>query len=104
MLGEDTELPCRVAPAMSAVDMELRWFRGRFPDAVFVYEGGAERAEQQLEDFRGRAELVKEHMAQGRVAVRIRRLRASDSGMYTCFFKKGKDFEESLLELRVIGE
>uniref|UniRef100_G1Q0J0 Butyrophilin subfamily 1 member A1 n=1 Tax=Myotis lucifugus TaxID=59463 RepID=G1Q0J0_MYOLU len=103
LLGADTALPCRVAPAMSAEDMELRWFRSRFADAVYAYENRVEQTEQQLVDFRGRAELVKDHIAEGRVAVRIRSVRVSDNGMYTCFFKKGNDFEEATLELKVIG-
>ncbi|XP_005860188.1 PREDICTED: butyrophilin subfamily 1 member A1-like [Myotis brandtii] len=103
LLGADTALPCRVAPAMSAEDMELRWFRSRFADAVYAYEDRVEQTEQQLVDFRGRAELVKDHIAEGRVAVRIRSVRVSDNGMYTCFFKKGNDFEEAILELKVIG-
>uniref|UniRef100_F6WQH3 Butyrophilin subfamily 1 member A1 n=1 Tax=Equus caballus TaxID=9796 RepID=F6WQH3_HORSE len=103
MLGADTVLPCRVSPAMSVENMELRWFRSQFSEAVYVYQDGMEQTGEQLVDFKGRAELVKDYIAEGRVAVRIHSLRISDNGMYKCFFKKGSDYEEAILELKVIG-
>ncbi|XP_006163749.1 butyrophilin subfamily 1 member A1 [Tupaia chinensis] len=102
-LGKDTLLPCRVSPAMSVENMELRWFRSQFSEAVYVYQDGKEQVGEQLVDFKGRVELVKDHISEGRVAVRIRNLQVSDHGMYKCFFKKGSDFEEADLELKVIG-
>ena len=104
MLGTDTVLPCRVSPAMSVENMELRWFRSQFSEAVYVYKDGTEQVEEQLVDFKGRAELVKDYINEGRVAVRIYSLRISDNGMYKCFFKKDNDFEEATLELKVVGE
>uniref|UniRef100_A0A8C0E4B6 Butyrophilin subfamily 1 member A1 n=1 Tax=Balaenoptera musculus TaxID=9771 RepID=A0A8C0E4B6_BALMU len=103
MLGADTVLPCRVSPAMSVENMEIRWFHSQFSDAVYVYQNGMEQAGEQLVDFKGRAELVKDYITEGRVAVRIHSLRVSDNGMYKCFFKKGSDLEEALLELKVIS-
>lgn len=103
MLGTDTMLPCHVLPAMS-VNMELRWFRSEFSEAVYVYQDGMEQVGEQLVDFKGRAELVKDYITEGRVSVKIYSLRISDSGIYKCFFKKGSDFQEATLELKVIGE
>ncbi|KAG8505778.1 Butyrophilin subfamily 1 member A1, partial [Galemys pyrenaicus] len=103
MLGADTVLPCHVTPPMNVEDMELRWFRSQFSDIVYVYRNRAEQTGEQLVDFKGRTELVKDYITWGRVAVRIHSLRVSDNGMYKCFFKKGSDFEEAILELRVIG-
>uniref|UniRef100_A0A8C3X1X4 Butyrophilin subfamily 1 member A1 n=1 Tax=Catagonus wagneri TaxID=51154 RepID=A0A8C3X1X4_9CETA len=103
MLGADTVLACSVFPAMNLENMELRWFRSKLSEAVFVYRDGMEQAGEQIVDFKGRAELVKDYISEGRVAVRIHNLRVSDNGMYKCFFKKGSDFEEASLELKVIG-
>ncbi|CAD7677666.1 unnamed protein product [Nyctereutes procyonoides] len=103
MLGTDTVLPCRVSPALNLESMELRWFRSQFSEAVYVYRNGMEQAGEQLVDFKGRAELVKDYITEGRVAVRIYSLRISDNGMYKCFFKKDSDFEVATLELKVIG-
>ncbi|XP_037376757.1 butyrophilin subfamily 1 member A1-like [Talpa occidentalis] len=103
MLGSDTVLPCRVNPPMSLENMELRWFRAQFSDAVLVYRNRAEQLGEQLVDYKGRTEMVKDYITEGRVAVRIHSLRVSDNGIYKCFFKKDTDFEEAILELRVIG-
>ncbi|KAM9665263.1 butyrophilin subfamily 1 member A1-like [Trichechus inunguis] len=103
MLGAETVLPCHVSPAMSVENMELRWFRSQFSEAVYVYQDGMEQVAEQLVDFKGRAELVKDYITEGRVGVRIHSLRVSDNGIYKCFFKKGGDFEEAILELKVIG-
>ncbi|XP_059257511.1 butyrophilin subfamily 1 member A1-like [Mustela nigripes] len=103
MLGTDTVLPCRVSPAMNVESMELRWFRSQFSEAVYVYKDGMEQAGEQLVDFKGRAELVKDYITEGRVAVRIYGLRISDNGIYKCFFQKGSDYEEATFELKVIG-
>ncbi|XP_004391162.1 butyrophilin subfamily 1 member A1-like [Trichechus manatus latirostris] len=103
MLGAETVLPCHVSPAMSVENMELRWFRSQFSEAVYVYQDGMEQVVEQLVDFKGRAELVKDYITEGRVGVRIHSLRVSDNGIYKCFFKKGGDFEEAILELKVIG-
>lgn len=103
MLGADTVLPCRVSPAMNAEKMELRWFRSQFSEAVYVHRDGVEQMGEQLVDFKGRTELVKDYITEGRVAVRIHSLHVSDNGMYKCFFKKDSEFEEAILELKVIG-
>ncbi|XP_029414280.1 myelin-oligodendrocyte glycoprotein-like [Nannospalax galili] len=104
MLGADAVLPCYVDPAMSVENMELRWYRSQFSEAVYMYQDGMEQTGQQLEDFKRRTELVKDRMSEGRVAVKIYHVRVSDNGMYRCFFRKGSDFEEATLELRVVGE
>ncbi|XP_045148210.1 butyrophilin subfamily 1 member A1-like [Echinops telfairi] len=102
-LGADTVLPCRVSPVMSVETMELRWSRSQFSEAVYVYRDGKEQVGEQLVDFKGRTELVKDYITEGRAAVKIYSLQVSDNGIYKCFFKKGNDFEEAILELKVIG-
>ncbi|XP_004617796.2 butyrophilin subfamily 1 member A1-like [Sorex araneus] len=103
MLGAETVLPCRVSPAMSVENMELRWFRSQISETVYLYQNGMEQVEEQVVDFKGRTELVKDYITEGRVAVRIYSLQVSDNGIYKCLFKKGNDFEEATLELKVIG-
>ncbi|XP_049620741.1 butyrophilin subfamily 1 member A1-like [Suncus etruscus] len=103
MLGAETVLPCRVSPPMSVENMELRWFRSQFSEAVYVYQDGVEQVEEQLVDYKGRTKLIKDYITEGSVALRIYSLRVSDNGIYKCLFKKGNDFEEATLELKVIG-
>ena len=90
VLGGDTVLPCRVSPPISAEDMELRWFRSKFSEAVFIYQNRVERNGEQIARYVGRTSLVRDFLAQGEAAVRIQKVQVSDNGLYTCFFRKDR--------------
>nr|XP_045722099.1 butyrophilin-like protein 2 [Mirounga angustirostris] len=103
VLGGSITLPCRVSPAMSVENMELRWFRSKFSEAVFIYQNQQEQREEQLAQYTGRTSLVKDFLTRGEAAVRIHDVQAFDNGLYTCFFRKGSFYEEAGLELKVAG-
>ncbi|KAF4008268.1 hypothetical protein G4228_019962 [Cervus hanglu yarkandensis] len=103
VLGGEVLLPCHVSPAMSAEDMELRWFRSKFSEAVFIYQDRLEQKEEQMAAYTGRTSLVRDLLNQGEAAVRILNVDVSDDGLYTCFFRKGGFYEEANLELKVAG-
>ncbi|XP_043763703.1 butyrophilin subfamily 1 member A1-like isoform X1 [Cervus elaphus] len=103
VLGGEVLLPCRVSPPMSAEDMELRWFRSKFSEAVFIYQDRLEQKEEQMAAYTGRTSLVRDLLNQGEAAVRIQNVNVSDNGLYTCFFRKGGFYEEANLELKVAG-
>ncbi|KAF4008415.1 hypothetical protein G4228_020145 [Cervus hanglu yarkandensis] len=88
---------------MSAEDMELRWFRSKFSEAVFIYQDRLEQKEEQMAAYTGRTSLVRDLLNQGEAAVRIQNVNVSDNGLYTCFFRKGGFYEEANLELKVAG-
>lgn len=98
LLGADAALPCRLVPARSAAHMRVRWLRARPARLVLAHPG----AEQPLE-YRGRAELVRDAVGQGAVALRLRHVRASDDGQYRCQFQDGDVSREATAELRVVG-
>ncbi|KAH0501021.1 Myelin-oligodendrocyte glycoprotein [Microtus ochrogaster] len=101
-LGGEAILPCSLSPAMSVENMEeLRWYRTRFLEAVFVYRNQQEQKEEQMDEYLGRTSLVKDQFHQGKAAVRIHKVWLSDSGTYICFFKQGPYYEEAILELKV---
>ncbi|XP_047591223.1 butyrophilin-like protein 1 [Lutra lutra] len=102
-LGGDITLPCRVSPAMDVENMELRWFRSKFSEAVFIYQNQREQTEEQLPQYRGRTSLVKDFFSQGEAAVHIHNVQAFDNGLYTCFFRMGIFYEEASVELKVAG-
>uniref|UniRef100_A0A452QDK1 Butyrophilin subfamily 1 member A1 n=1 Tax=Ursus americanus TaxID=9643 RepID=A0A452QDK1_URSAM len=101
VLRGDVTLPCSVSPAMNVENMELRWFRSKFSEAVFIYQNQQEQREEQLAQYTGRTSLVKEFLTWGEAAVRIHNVQAFDNGMYTCFFRKGSFYESASLELKV---
>ncbi|XP_060019917.1 butyrophilin-like protein 1 [Lagenorhynchus albirostris] len=83
--------------------MELRWFRSKSSEAVFIYQNRVEQNEGQMARYAGRTSLVSDFLAQGEAAVRIQRVQVSDNGLYTCFFRKGGFYKEASLELKVAG-
>lgn len=103
VLGGDITLPCRVSPAMDVGNMELRWFRSKFSEAVFIYQNQREQREEQMAQYRGRTSLVKDFLTQGDAAVLIHNVQAFDNGLYTCFFRMGIFYEEANVELKVAG-
>lgn len=103
VLGGEVLLPCRVSPPMSAEDMELRWFRSKFSEAVFIYQDRLEQKEEQMAAYTGRTSLVRDLLNQGEAAVRIQNVNVSDNGLYTCFFRKGGFYKKAGLELKVAG-
>ncbi|XP_006875722.1 PREDICTED: butyrophilin subfamily 1 member A1-like [Chrysochloris asiatica] len=101
VLGGDITLPCSLSPTMNAENMELRWFRSNFSEAVFIYENQQEQKEKQMSQYKGRTLLVRDFLTQGKAAVRINKVRISDDGLYTCFFKSGDFYEEAPLVVKV---
>ncbi|CAM5090657.1 unnamed protein product [Natator depressus] len=101
--GEDIVLPCRLSPRVSAESMEVRWYRSQFYALVHLYRDGDTQNERQMPEYQGRTEFLRDDIANGSVALRIRHVRPSDEGQYRCFFRSSVFHEESLLELKVAG-
>ncbi|XP_075769784.1 butyrophilin subfamily 1 member A1-like [Pelodiscus sinensis] len=100
-LGGEAVLSCHLSPRMSAESMEVRWFRSRFSAVVHLYRDGQDQFGEQMPEYRGRTELLKHNIADGKVSLRIRDVRPSDNGQYTCFFQSKVFYEEASLELLV---
>ncbi|XP_054554644.1 butyrophilin-like protein 2 [Talpa occidentalis] len=102
-LGKDATLPCSLYPAMSAEDMELRWFRSHFWESVFTYQDRQERHDELMAQYTGRTSLLGKYLSEGDAAVTIHEVRASDNGLYNCSFRDGDFCEQASLELQVVG-
>ncbi|XP_046281839.1 butyrophilin subfamily 1 member A1-like isoform X1 [Marmota monax] len=103
VLGEDAILPCALLPAMNAENMELGWFRTTFSQAVFIYWNQQEQTEEQMAEYRGRTSLLRDILTEGQASVHIHKVRVSDNGMYTCFFRHGSFYDEADFEVKVAG-
>ncbi|XP_067419892.1 butyrophilin subfamily 1 member A1-like [Emydura macquarii macquarii] len=102
-VGGEAVLPCHLSPRMSAESMELRWFQSRFSAVVHLYRDGQDLYREQMPEYQGRTELLKDDITNGSVSLRIRDIRPSDAGQYTCFFQSSVSYEEAVLELQVAG-
>ncbi|XP_033075396.1 butyrophilin subfamily 2 member A2 isoform X3 [Trachypithecus francoisi] len=103
MVGENTTLRCHLSPEKNAEDMEVRLFRSQFSAAVFVYKGGRERTEEQMEEYRGRTTFVSKDMSRGNMALVIHNVTAQENGIYHCYFQEGRSYDEAILHLVVAG-
>ncbi|EMP41744.1 Butyrophilin subfamily 2 member A1 [Chelonia mydas] len=88
---------------MSAENMEVRWFRSQDSAVVHLYRGGRDQYGEQMLEYGGRTELLKDDITNGRVSLRIHNIRPSDDGQYSCYFESSVSYEEALLELQVAG-
>uniref|UniRef100_A0A8C3XPX7 Ig-like domain-containing protein n=1 Tax=Chelydra serpentina TaxID=8475 RepID=A0A8C3XPX7_CHESE len=98
-VGGEAVLPCHLSPRMSAENMEVRWFRFQYHSVVHLYQEGQDKYEEQMLEYRGRTELLKDGITNGSVSLRIYQVQLSDHGQYTCFFQYGIFYEEAILEL-----
>ncbi|CAM5146726.1 unnamed protein product [Natator depressus] len=102
-VGEDALLPCHLSPRMNAEDMEVRWFRSNFPEVIHLYQDGKDQPEQQILEYQGRTELLRDNITEGSVVLRIHSIRPADEGQYSCFFQSSTFYGAALLELKVAG-
>ncbi|CAO2608997.1 Butyrophilin-like protein 2, partial [Lemmus lemmus] len=104
-VGEDALLTCQLLPKRTeAAHMEVRWYRSDPDTPVIVHRDGAEVAELQMEEYRGRAEWTEDSTHEGSVALKIHQIQPGDEGQYWCRFQDGDYWKEASVLLRVVGE
>ncbi|XP_075769767.1 butyrophilin subfamily 1 member A1-like isoform X1 [Pelodiscus sinensis] len=101
VVGEGIKLPCSLSPGMNAEHMEVRWFRREFTPFVHLYQCGKDEFGQQMPEYHGRTELLKDSITDGNVELGIINVRPSDEGQYHCSVQDGDFQEEAVLELKV---
>ncbi|XP_074834933.1 butyrophilin subfamily 1 member A1-like [Carettochelys insculpta] len=101
IVGEEIVLPCDLSPRVSAENMEVTWFRSQLSPFVHHYSDGKDLYEQQMLEYQGRTELLRDGLTNGSMALKIFSVRLSDEGRYSCFVQHGAFYEEALLELEV---
>ncbi|KAI4903395.1 hypothetical protein NFI96_004728 [Prochilodus magdalenae] len=82
-------LSCHLSPELSAVTMEIRWFKGT--DCVCLYKN---RQVTEGRGYEGRANLFTQELQRGNVSLQIRHCRVSDRGDYLCQVSNGDTTEE----------
>lgn len=81
----------------------MTWFWEQFSPFVHCYKGGQDQYGEQMLQFRGYTELLKDGLAQGSTHLKIFHVQLSDRGNYTCFVERGSDYNWPVVELEVTG-
>ncbi|KAF4073331.1 hypothetical protein AMELA_G00257520, partial [Ameiurus melas] len=72
-------LSCRLSPEISAVEMEIQWFKET--DCVCVYKN---RHVSEGRGYEGRVSLFTQEMERGNISLQLRDCTESDDGHYLC--------------------
>nr|XP_015217103.1 PREDICTED: butyrophilin subfamily 1 member A1-like [Lepisosteus oculatus]XP_015217104.1 PREDICTED: butyrophilin subfamily 1 member A1-like [Lepisosteus oculatus] len=99
--GEDTVLPCYLSPNISTMDLEIRWFKKNFASPVILFKNKRYNRDLQDEFYRGRAELFPDELLHGNVSLKLRDVKHSDHGQYTCLVESTEHYEDTQINLGV---
>ncbi|XP_036302449.1 putative selection and upkeep of intraepithelial T-cells protein 1 homolog isoform X1 [Pipistrellus kuhlii] len=99
--GGIVELSCQLSPPQNAEHMEIRWFRDRYTQPVYLYNNGKDLHVETISRYVERTELRKEAIREGKVTLRIHNVSVDDHGEYHCFFKDGDFDEEAITDVKV---
>ncbi|XP_014450061.2 butyrophilin subfamily 1 member A1 [Alligator mississippiensis] len=103
IVGQEIILPCHLIPRMNAMNMEVKWFRPQSDTIVHLYHNRTDQLKNQLPEYKGRTELLKDSITDGSVPLKIVNITVSDEGKYHCFVQDGISYGETLIELKVAG-
>ncbi|GAB0206798.1 butyrophilin subfamily 3 member A2-like [Grus japonensis] len=68
---------------------------------VHHYQNGEDLYREQMEEYGGRTELVRDGLSSGRLDLRISGLRPSDDGQYVCTVTNGASYGEATVDVEV---
>ncbi|XP_066509701.1 butyrophilin subfamily 3 member A2-like [Hoplias malabaricus] len=92
--GSAATLSCHLSPEVSAVDLEIRWFKEM--ECVCLYKN---RQVTEGRGYEGRVSLFTQELQRGNVSLQIRNCTPSDTGHYLCQVTDGDTTEECTVEV-----
>ncbi|XP_063078698.1 uncharacterized protein LOC134468754 [Engraulis encrasicolus] len=99
-IGVDVTLGCHLSPSISAVAMEIRWFKET--DCIYLYVNGDTKSAELLypaRTYKGRVNVDPKRLQRGDVSLTLRGFYESDRGVYTCQVISGECTHERRLKL-----
>nr|XP_023695241.1 butyrophilin subfamily 1 member A1-like [Paramormyrops kingsleyae] len=101
--GDDVVLPCFLKPSISAVDMEVRWFRKDFTEYVYLYQNAQTITTNQIPSYKERAALFPEELTKGNVSLKLTGVKSSDGGRYKCFVQSTESHDDWSIDVIIMG-
>ncbi|XP_021239172.1 myelin-oligodendrocyte glycoprotein-like isoform X2 [Numida meleagris] len=99
IVGQDVVLRCHLSPFKDARSLDIRWIQQRSAGLVHHYQDGVDL--EQMEEYKGRTELLRNGLSDGNLDLRITAVSSSDSGSYICAVQDGADYAEAVVNLEV---
>uniref|UniRef100_A0A4W3JR32 Butyrophilin subfamily 1 member A1-like n=1 Tax=Callorhinchus milii TaxID=7868 RepID=A0A4W3JR32_CALMI len=99
--GSDVVLDCKCSTHLSLERLEVRWFRTRFDSPVYLYSEGHDQPSEQDTAYRHRTQLFIEEIMNGNVSLRLRDVRGSDNGTFTCYVDYDGLHDEADIQLQI---
>ncbi|XP_056313596.1 restin homolog [Danio aesculapii] len=93
-LGSSVSVQCLLSPEISAVDLEIRWFKET--ECVCLYKN---REVTEGRSYEGRTGLSTDELKRGNVSLNLRDFRESDMGVYLCQVISEDRTEEKTVEV-----
>uniref|UniRef100_A0A669QQ92 Ig-like domain-containing protein n=1 Tax=Phasianus colchicus TaxID=9054 RepID=A0A669QQ92_PHACC len=97
VVGQDVVLRCHLSPCKDAGSWDIRWIQQRSSGFVHHYQNGIDL--EQMAEYKGRTELLRDGLSDGNLDLRITAVRSSDSGSYICAVQDGDGYAEVGAEL-----
>nr|WBF70102.1 BG antigen [Gallus gallus] len=98
-VGQDVVLRCHLSPCKDAWSSDIRWIQHRTSGFVHHYQNGVDL--EQMEEYKGRTELLRDGLSDGNLDLRITAVSTSDSGSYSCAVQDGDGYADAVVDLEV---
>ncbi|XP_031411944.1 myelin-oligodendrocyte glycoprotein isoform X1 [Meleagris gallopavo] len=99
IVGQDVVLRCHLCPCKDAWSSDIRWIQHRSSGLVHHYQNGEDL--EQMEEYKGRTELLRDGLPDGNLDLCITAVSSSDSGSYSCAVQDGDGYAEEMVNLEV---
>nr|WBF70130.1 BG antigen [Gallus gallus] len=99
IVGQDVVLRCQLSPCKDAWSSDIRWIQHRTSGFVHHYQNGEDL--EQMEEYKGRTELLRKGLSDGNLDLRITAVSTSDSGSYSCAVLDGDGYADAVVDLEV---
>ncbi|XP_036621925.1 butyrophilin-like protein 9 [Trichosurus vulpecula] len=103
VVGQEVEFLCYLPSRLDAEDMEIRFFRNKVSEIVFIYQDRQDLFNRQMVEYRDRVQLIKDYIQEGMVALRLLHIIPADEGQYGCLFQSKNFSNNATWKLEVAG-
>lgn len=103
-LGSSVVLPCYVDDPLPLKGLKVIWVRTDANTLVHVFQDYESRPDAQYQDYHDRAHFFTDKIKHGNFSLRLENVRAEDKGFYRCKVYTEQESDETLIQIKSVGE